>query len=61
MIVLEPDEAAVHGAARQDGAVLAFAAVTVPAEDVGGHLSGRAAPAYVGIGTIPVVYGGSSR
>ena len=32
--VLEPDEAAVHGAARQDNAALAFAAVTVPAEDV---------------------------
>jgi len=42
--VLEPDEAAVHGAARQDGAKLAFAAVAVPAEDVRGHLSGRTAP-----------------
>ena len=36
MIVLEPDEAAVHGAARQDDAALAFAAVAVPAEDVEG-------------------------
>ena len=34
--VLEPDEAAVHGAARQDDATLAFAAVAVPAEDVRG-------------------------
>jgi hypothetical protein len=41
---LEPDEAAVHGAARQDDAKLAFAAVAVPAEDVRGHLSGRTAP-----------------
>ena len=42
--VVEPDEAAIHGAARQDDAALAFAAVAVPAEDVRGHLSGRTAP-----------------
>src|ERR1700751_876444 len=40
--VLEPDEAAVHGAARQDDAALAFATVAVPA--VRGHLSGDTAP-----------------
>jgi len=44
MIVLEPDEAAVHSAARQDDAALAFAAVAVPAEAVRGHLSGRTVP-----------------
>ena len=32
--VLEPDEAAVHGAVREDNAALAFAAVAVPAENV---------------------------
>jgi len=42
--VLEPDEAAVHGAAHQDAAALAFATVAVPAEDVRRHLSGRTAP-----------------
>jgi hypothetical protein len=44
--VLEPDETAVHGAARQDDATLAFAAVAVPAGDVRGvaHLSGGTAP-----------------
>ena len=46
LAVLEPDEAAVHGAARQDDAAQAFAAVAVPAEDVRGvaHLSERTAP-----------------
>ena len=42
--VLEPDEAAVHRAARQDDAELAFAAMAVPADDERGHLSGRTAP-----------------
>ena len=34
LAVLEPDEAAVHGAVREDNAALAFAAVAVPAENV---------------------------
>src|SRR6516165_8159345 len=44
--VLEPDEAAVQGTARQDNAALAFAAMAVPAEDVRGvaHLSECTAP-----------------